>query len=125
MSQDPCLVPNFNPSRVHIDLDILTLFDERDHCPLYWDKDAEFVIDPRVIMDMYLLNGQDFPAGLTWKLSKLSGQTVLFKRDEAWAKCNMKVASAPGYFTMFVENENGDWVTPYPDYQPHVFNCTA
>lgn len=122
MTQDPCLIPTHNPSQVYLDLEVLRLFDERPSCPLYWDKDAEFIIDPRDIMDMYSINNETYPPGVAWNLSKLCGRPVLFKRvDKTTLQIPGNRASAPGYFHMFVEDESGEWVTPYPEWKQFDF----
>jgi len=117
MTQDPCLIPALNPSLVFLDLEILKFFDKRPSCPLFWDNNIEFIIDPKIIMNVYSLNSETYAPGVAWNLSKLCGKSVLFKRSEKNLVPNNR-ASAPGYFRMYIKNENGEWVTPYPDYEP-------
>jgi len=112
MLTDPCLLENFNLSQIYVDLSILKSFDERPDCPLYWYKEAEFIIDPKAIIDMYLINGEELPQGLAYKLTKLYNKKVLFKRIEKWSKNPCKFAAAPGHFSIFIENEHGEWVYP-------------
>lgn len=111
---------NLNPdskewmSKVVIDYNILKLIDNRPSCPLYWKLDAQFVIDPRVISNMYL-SQNDVPApGVANKLSKFYGKDVLFQRTENWEKTvETEYAAAPGWFEMFVQNSGGEWVPAY------------
>lgn len=116
---DPVLIDNFNPGLVYINLSILKYFDERPSCPLFWSKEAEFILDPRDMMNLYNITNEEYPPGLSFKLNSLSRKPVLFKRCENWSKIQpSELALAPGYFKMYVQSDSDPniWVSPYPDY---------
>lgn len=131
MTTDGCIIPLFNPGKVYLDLFVLSLFDKRPLCPLYWAEGAEFIMNPRDLMDIYSMNANSlasvgnnpFTPGTAWNLNKLTGQEVLFRRIETF-KTTMQTGycSSPGWFEMFIQNDKGEWVTPYPNHKPYEFD---
>lgn len=117
MNLDLFQITNFNPNTIFIDSNILRAFDKRYNCPLFWYREAEFVIDPREIMDQYLMTGEEAPPMLFSKLNRLVNKEVLFKRVEKQIfDDDFLFANSPGYFNIFIKNNKDEWVQPNPNY---------